>query len=110
VRIRAPRVVRRLVALVTWNTRDRDMDREMTFHLESIAREYVRSGMSEEDAALAARRRFGSVVRLKEQGHDVRSVRVIEDLVRDARHMRRSSPSSISSYCGHFPIPTATSW
>jgi putative ABC transport system permease protein len=89
VRIRAPRVVRRLVALVTWNTRDRDMDREMTFHLESIAREYVRSGMSEEDAALAARRRFGSVVRLKEQGHDVRSVRVIEDLVRDARHMGR---------------------
>ena len=84
-----PRVVRRLVALVTWNTRDRDMDREMTFHLESITREYVRSGMSEEDAALAARRRFGSVLRLKEQGHDVRSVRVIQDLVRDVRHTAR---------------------
>ena len=88
-RIRAPRVVRRLVALVMWNARDRDMDREMTFHLESITREYVRSGMSEEDAALAARRRFGSVLRLKEQGHDLRSVRVIQDLVRDVRHMAR---------------------
>ena len=88
-RIRAPRIVRRLIALVMWNTRDRDMDREMTFHLESITREYVRSGMAEEDAALAARRRFGSVLRLKEQGHDVRSVRVVQDLVRDVRHMAR---------------------
>ena len=88
-RIRAPRVVRRLVALVMWNTRDRDMDREMTFHLESITRDYVRSGMSEEDAALAARRRFGSVLRLKEQGHEVRSARAIQDLVRDVRHTAR---------------------
>ena len=88
-RIRAPHVVRRLVALFTWNTRDRDMDREMTFHLESIAREYVRSGMSKEDAALAARRRFGSVRRLKEQGHDVRSSRVLQDVARDIRHTAR---------------------
>jgi putative ABC transport system permease protein len=88
--IRTPRIVRRLVALVTRNTRDREIEREMTFHLESIAREYVRSGMSEEEAARAARRRFGSVLRLKEEGHDVRGIRAIEDFIRDVRHTSRS--------------------
>jgi putative ABC transport system permease protein len=45
--------------------------------------------MSEAEAERAARRRFGSVLRLKEQGHDVRRARVIEDVVRDVRHMGR---------------------
>ena len=43
---------------------------------------------------MGGRRRFGSVARLKEQGHDVRSARVVEDIGRDvrfaARGLRRS--------------------
>jgi putative ABC transport system permease protein len=65
------------------------MDREMAFHVESIAREYVRSGMSELDAERAARKRFGSMIRLKEQGHDIRSAHIVEDIVRDVRHTGR---------------------
>lgn len=65
------------------------MDQEMAFHVESLTREYVRSGVSRADAEAAARRRFGSVIRLKERGHDVRTARVIEDVVRDVRHMGR---------------------
>lgn len=87
--IRPPRFVRRLIRLFTWGVRDRDMDREMAFHIESVTRDYVRSGMSEAEAGRAARRRFGNVTRLKEQGHDVRTARVVEDVVRDVRHMGR---------------------
>ena len=87
--LRPPRFLRRLVALFRWNARDRDMEQEMAFHLDSLARKYVESGMSELDAHRAARRRFGNVLRLKEQGHDLRTSRVLEDVGRDVRHMAR---------------------
>lgn len=88
-RLRPPRFLRRVLALVRWHTRDDEMDQEMRFHLESIAQEYQRTGMTPADAARAARLRFGNVLRLKEQGHDVRSARMLDDVVRDVRHMTR---------------------
>jgi hypothetical protein len=86
---RPPRPLRRLIALFTWSARDREMDQEMAFHLESMIRERVRAGMSEAEAERDVRRAFGSVVRMKEQGHDVRTWRVAEDLLRDIRHALR---------------------
>ena len=71
--LRPPRFVRRLIALVTWTARDREMDQEMGFHVESIVREYMRTGMSQADAERAARVRFGSLRRIKERGHDERT-------------------------------------
>ena len=53
--VRPPRFIRRLVALFTWSARDREMEREMSFHLESMAEEYVRAGMTEAEARRAAR-------------------------------------------------------
>ena len=87
--VRPPRFIRRLVALVTWSGRDSEMEREMSFHIESITEEYVRAGMTEADARRAAEARFGRVLKLKEEGHDARSSRLLEDLVRDVRHMAR---------------------
>ena len=87
--IRRPRWLRRLVALFTWDARDSDMDRETGFHLEALAREYERAGIAPDEAALAARRRFGDVTRIKERGHDVRRAASVEDLVRDVRHTAR---------------------
>lgn len=84
-----PRVVRRLMALFMWTSRDEDMEREMAFHVASLAEEYERAGMSGADAARAARARFGSALRLREQGHDARTSRIVEDTVRDVRHMAR---------------------
>ena len=52
--------------------RDDDMSQEMAFHIESTTRELVRGGMSERDARLEARRRFGSVLKQKEAGHEIR--------------------------------------
>jgi hypothetical protein len=54
-----------------------------------IRGEYLRAGMTEREAESAARARFGNMLRLKERGHDVRTARVLEDLVRDVRHMTR---------------------
>jgi putative ABC transport system permease protein len=74
--------------------RDQDMSDEMAFHIESKARELVQTGMSEADARLEARRTFGSVLKQKEAGHEIRVGRFFEELIRDvrftARGLRRS--------------------
>jgi putative ABC transport system permease protein len=88
-RFHLPRRLRRLLAPFTWNARDREMDREMAFHLESLRQQYVRSGMPDAEATRAARARFGDVRRLKDRGHDVRTALMMDDLVRDVRHMAR---------------------
>jgi putative ABC transport system permease protein len=65
------------------------MDREMAFHVDSLARDHVRDGLSDVDAQRAARRQFGNLTRLKERGHDERTMRVVEDVLRDVRHAVR---------------------
>ena len=65
-RFRPPRLLRRVLAVFTWSARDREMDREMAFHIESIKRDLIESGMAEADADRSARRRFGRVRQLKE--------------------------------------------
>ena len=87
--LRVPRFIRKVIALFTWDRRDDDMAREMAFHIDALAREYVRAGMSEDEAQREARRRFGSVLRQKERGHDVKGVPLVEDIMRDIRHMAR---------------------
>ena len=62
------------------------MEREMAFHVDSLARDYARDGLSDVDAQRAARRQFGNLTRLKERGHDERTMRVVEDVTRDVRH------------------------
>ncbi|NUR52812.1 MAG: FtsX-like permease family protein, partial [Acidobacteria bacterium] len=87
--LRPPRFIHRVLALFRWHSRDRDMEREMAFHLEFLARGYARDGLSEADAQRAARRRFGNLTRLKERGHDERTMRLAEDVTRDVRHAAR---------------------
>ncbi len=89
----------RIQALVTGSTGDKldqDMDQEMRLHLDLLAKEYEQSGMSSADADLAARRRFGNLVRIKERGRDIRGAGILDDLRRDfiyALHMLRRSPA-----------------
>jgi hypothetical protein len=66
-RFRPPRLLRRTLAFFTWSARDREMDREMAFHIESITRDLIDSGMAEADADRAARQRFGRVRQLKKR-------------------------------------------
>jgi putative ABC transport system permease protein len=65
------------------------MEREMAFHVDSLARDYARDGLNDVDAQRAARRQFGNLTRLKERGHDERTMRVAEDVTRDVRHAAR---------------------
>jgi len=66
------------------------MDREMAFHVESLVADYMRRGMGRDEAERLAARRFGNVTRLKEQGHDLRTARIAETILRDLRHAFRS--------------------
>src|SRR5262245_36082331 len=72
-----------------WWRRDREMDREMAFHLDGITSEYLAQGLSRQEAERAAQRRFGNVRRIKEQGHDVVGMRLADDIARDIRHVTR---------------------
>ncbi|HTM04593.1 MAG TPA: ABC transporter permease, partial [Vicinamibacterales bacterium] len=62
---------------------------EMRHHLDALTDELVRAGATREHAAAEARRRFGSTLRLKEAGHDVRRTPIFENVWRDIRHMVR---------------------
>src|SRR5262249_2110620 len=87
--LRPPRFIRRVLALFRWRSRDRDMEREMAFHVDSLARDYARDGLSDVDAQDAARRQFGNLTRLKERGHDQRTIRLPQDVMQDVRHGAR---------------------
>jgi putative ABC transport system permease protein len=66
------------------------MTEEMRHHLDALADDLVRSGMARDAADAEARRRFGSVLRMKEAGHDERRTPTFENLARDVRHMGRA--------------------
>jgi predicted permease len=77
---------RRVIALFSTASIDRDIDKELRLHVDLLAEEYGRAGMSPEDARRAALRRFGNVLHLRERGHDVRGVRMVEAVLRDAKY------------------------
>src|SRR5215470_3613476 len=68
---------------------EREMDRELQFHLEMETAENVRRGMSEEEARRAALLSFGGVERTKESYRDVARFRRLEELWKDARYGAR---------------------
>jgi predicted permease len=82
--------VRRLTALVRSRQMDREIDDEIASHLAEAAEEYVRQGLSPEEARWAAQRSFGGVTQATEVYRDVRSFVWLEDLARDLRHAFRT--------------------
>jgi predicted permease len=69
---------------------DRDLDREVEFHLEMLAERYVRGGMNAADARARARREFGGVTQMKEAYRDRRGLPGIETFLQDARYATRT--------------------
>jgi predicted permease len=65
---------------------DQELDDEIETHLRLLAERYVRQGMSEDEAAWAARRQFGSVTLLQEAHRETRGIRPIETLLQDLRY------------------------
>src|SRR5215510_12154772 len=74
---------------------DQELDDEIDAHLRLLTERYVRQGMTEEEAAWAASRKFGNVTLLKEAHREMRGIRFIETLVQDLRYglwMLRRNP------------------
>src|SRR5688500_13666506 len=68
---------------------ERDMQEEMTEHLERATARLMARGLSAEDAARAARREFGNVAYLQEQARDARGAGWTDALAADARFALR---------------------
>jgi predicted permease len=70
--------------------REAELRDEIQAHLERLADDHMRGGMSLPEARLAARREFGGVDQVKETYRDQRGLRFIESLVEDARYAFRT--------------------
>jgi predicted permease len=80
----------RCVNLVRPTRTDAEMTEELQAHLDLLAHEYQRRGMSEEQSRQAAGARFGSVPSAVDAYRDRRSLPAIEHWMRDCRHAVRS--------------------
>src|SRR5262245_44443844 len=79
----------RLRGLFGSRSADRELDDEMETHLRLLTERYVRQGLTEAEAARAARRQFGNVTLIKEVNREMRGIRSIDTLVRDLRYGAR---------------------
>jgi len=81
---------RRLLASLRSRRMDDDFRDEIAGHLAEATDEFVRRGLTPEEARLAALRSFGRVAQIEEIHRDVRAFRLLDDLRQDLRHTRRS--------------------
>src|SRR5919206_178630 len=79
----------RLRALRDGDAVHREIDEELRFHLDMRAEDYIRKGMSPEEARREAERRFGRLTRIKEMGYEVRGGGWLETLWQDLRYGAR---------------------
>jgi len=69
---------------------ENELAREIAAHLAMLEDEYLRQGMTLQDARLAARRAYGGVDQAKELHRDERSFVWLENAMQDLRHAVRS--------------------
>lgn len=80
----------RLLSLFRPRAGDEALDEEIRAHLELLAADYERRGMTPHEARLAARRAFGGTEQIKEQYRDQWGFRSLEDLRRDVAYALRT--------------------
>ena len=79
----------RLRSLFRRRAVDEELARELSLHLEQLARELMASGASEAEARREARLAFGSPDLVAEQCRDTRRVGLLDDLLRDLKYAMR---------------------
>src|SRR5262249_29913601 len=93
--MRATRILKqRFASLFRRQRAETELDRELSLHLEQLAKQNIARGMSESEARLEARREFGSFALIQEACRDMRSVTWIEDLRRDLLYAFRQLAKS----------------
>ena len=65
---------------------EQQLDEDVRAHLEMLAEENLRKGMTAAEAHYAALRQFGNVGSMKEECRETWSIRIIEELVQDVRY------------------------
>ncbi|HEX4681194.1 MAG TPA: ABC transporter permease, partial [Gemmatimonadaceae bacterium] len=83
-------VVKRVRALFRRVRQQAELDAEIRDHLESLAADHVRRGLSPADARAAARREFGGVEQIKEAYRAQRGLPVVDWLLQSVRYAARS--------------------
>lgn len=82
-------LLQRIRGLVSGRRLDRDLDEDVRAHLELLAADYERQGLTPEQARQAARRAFGGVEQMKEIYRDRAGVSALRACVRDLRFAAR---------------------
>lgn len=80
----------RVLGLFASRKQDSDFQQEVQAHLQLLADRFVAQGMSYEDAKAAARRQFGNSTRLQEDRRELRTIALVENLLRDLGYALRS--------------------
>ena len=68
---------------------ERRMDDELQFHIDSYVDDLVRSGVERREAERRARVEFGGIAATKDECRDALGLRLLDDLVADARYAYR---------------------
>ncbi len=84
--MRLRRGCERLLALFCRGRLERELENEILAHLEMAERDALARGLSPGEARRAARIGFGGIDQVKEEHHDQRSFRWIENLLSDLRY------------------------
>jgi predicted permease len=69
--------------------KERDLDDEIRFYVETLAEEKTRAGMAPDEALRAARIQFGGIEQVKEQVRDVRPGAWLSTILQDLRYAAR---------------------
>ena len=79
----------KLLFLIWRDEHARDLDEEISQHLESKAQKLMDSGVAPEEARYRARREFGNVQQLKESSRELWMWKPLEELAQDLRYAFR---------------------
>ncbi len=71
------------------NRLERELDAELSFHVDRLAHDFVAAGLPPGEARRRALLRFGGIEPMKEAARDVRGTRWLEDAGRDVRYAFR---------------------
>ena len=78
-------IASRLVGLFTHRSVEEEIGVEIEEHVRLLTEQYVRQGMTPQDAAFAARRQFGGITRFLENHREARGIPWLDHCARDLR-------------------------
>jgi len=84
------RITTRLRSLFRRARMERDLDRELAFHVDMLIAQYVQAGMAPDEARRIALNTFGGIERVKDDVRETWLSRVFETLAQDIRYGLRN--------------------